>query len=237
MKSKLKINAILILALLFGLAAAWGVTNYLQKVKDDYRISSDFKKVVLASTNIPAKTTITQEMIQIKELPEEYIHESAALDIKDVTGKIATRDIRSGEQVLKDRFSSKGDVKQGLAYIIDEGRRATTIAVDSVSGLSGLLIPGDKVDAWSTIKTDDGVFTRMVVQNILVLAVNEKLFDGENRETVGETPQTVTLAVTPHEARSLILAAEAGSVRLALRAPGDSAKVDLPALRHTSLTQ
>ncbi len=237
MKAKPRINAILVLALVFGLAAAWGVTNYLQKIKEDYRVSSDFKTVVVAATNIPAKTTIKPEMLQIRELPREYIHKSAVPDIQDVSGKIATRDIRSGEQVLKDRFSPKGDVKQGLAHIIEEGRRATTIAVDSVSGLSGLLMPGDRVDVWSTVKTDDGVFTRMVVQNILVLAVNEKLYDGESRETVKEVPQTVTLAVTPTEARSLILAAEAGSVRLALRAPGDATKVDLPAQRHTSLTQ
>jgi pilus assembly protein CpaB len=136
-----------------------------------------------------------------------------------------------------------------LAYIVPEGHRAFAVEVDKVVTAGGLVRPGDRVDLVAVL---DVVYkdvlldkeykeTRVITigQNIEVLAVEQKLENrivgegGAEQGTPVNQPGTqpgatvVTLALTPQQAQEFFLADDKGSIRLAVRGPGDAAVADI----------
>jgi len=237
-----KANLFLILAVLSGLVAAYGVYAYLRGLQAAYRSAGDFKPVVVAREKISPQTRITEKMIEVKEVPARYIHEQAIARREEVLGQLANTVIYPGEQVLKTKIAGSKDPSQGFAFLVNSGKRATTIAVNDVSGVAGLLRPGDRVDVVGTVDVPSGnakaTVASLLIQNVTVLAVNQSadLNPVKNNNKSVQT-QTVTLEVTPQQAQTLILAAERGSVRLLLRAPGDAAEVALPSTRLEHLVR
>ncbi|HHY06818.1 MAG TPA: Flp pilus assembly protein CpaB, partial [Clostridia bacterium] len=131
------------------------------------------------------------------------------------------------EPLLTSKLATPGEVKNGLAYLVPVGKRAISIAVNEVSGLAGLLQPGDRVDVAAIMSFPDGrggeeVSALIVVQNIPILAVGKQM-DEKGKKIGSESGEqkTITLAVTIKEAQALLLAGQKGSLRLLLRSPVD----------------
>jgi pilus assembly protein CpaB len=135
-----------------------------------------------------------------------------------------------------------------LAFIVPEGHRAMAVTVDKVVSAGGLLRPGDHVDLLAVLQVTSigqgGVaegLTRSVtlVQNLEVLAVEQALEDieqgAEGQALSQPSAQVVTLAVTPSDAQSIFLAEMEGTIRLAVRAPGDDTIEVLPATAFFSV--
>lgn len=235
-------NLFLVLAVLSGLAAAYGVYAYLRGLQETYRAAGDFRPVVVAREKIAPQTQITEKMIGVEEVPVRYVHEQAATRKEDVLGRFAGAVIYPGEQILKTRIAAAKDPAQGFAFLVSSGKRAATIAVNEVTGVAGLLRPGDRVDIVGTADVPAGnakvTVTSLLVQNVTVLAVNQTAEASQVKS--GGKPvqtQTVTLEVTPQQAQVLVLAAERGSLHLLLRAPGDGAEVALPSARLEHLVR
>lgn len=227
---------IFILALVFGLLAAFGTFKYLDHLKDTYRVSGNYARVAVATTNIPARTPIQEQMLNFVEMPVEYITAGAIVDPKDAVGKLARTDIYPDEQLLQTKLVSREDPASGLAGKVTPGKRAVTVAVNQVSALAGMVIPGDKVDVAVTFDTQDSSaqsLTSTIIQNIPVLAVDSSI--GPTQKT--EPPGTITLLVTPTQAQELILGTERGSIRLILRSPDDEQAPHVPAARINSLVR
>ncbi len=239
MKNKL----ILIMALIAGLAAAGGVYLYLENLKQKYEISGDFIKVVTASQRIPAKTRITERMIELEDVPAKYINNRAVVDTKEVVGKIARMDILPGEQVLRDRVAGEKDAFDNLSFMLQQGKRAVTIAVNEVSGLAGLLRPGDRVDVLGTFDLQGAVgqekhsITTFLIQNVVVLSVDQNTIpsSGSNNQDNSTPARTITLSVTPEQAQPLVLCSEKGTLRLVLRPAADRELVTLPSIKMDQL--
>ncbi len=226
---------ILLLALAFGLAAAYGTYQYIQSMENRYKASEKYAPVAVARVMIPARQVITDQMVGFTEMPANYVGPGVLGKPADVVGKIARSDIHPGEQILKSKISNPGDPGDGLAMLIESGRRALTVAVNEVTGVAGLLKPGDHVDVLGTVTVGKETITSTLVQDIKVLAVN--------RSTVGQGDSkqaqagTITLSVNPSEAQHITLAAEKGSIRLILRTPSDGAKISIPSTNMNHLTR
>ncbi|KUK83720.1 MAG: Flp pilus assembly protein CpaB [Pelotomaculum thermopropionicum] len=239
MKNKL----ILIMAVIAGLAAAGGAYLYLENLKQTYETSGDFIKVVTASQRIPAKTRITARMIELEDIPSKYINNRAAVDTKEVIGKIAKMDILPGEQVLRDRVAGDRDALNDLSLMLQQGKRAVTIPVNEVSGLAGLLRPGDRVDVLGTFDLQGAVgqgkysITTLLIQNVDVLSVDQNTIpsSGSNNQKDPVPARTITLSVTPEQAQPLVLCSEKGALRLILRPAADREPVTLPSIKMDQL--
>jgi pilus assembly protein CpaB len=120
---------------------------------------------------------------------------------------------------------------------IPEGYQVFAVKVDPESSLSGLVLPGDKVDVLVFIKADSEARsgrkvtmdlvkqtgTRTILRNVSVFAVNDRI--GRNvdeEETI--VAKTVSLLVKPDESERLLLAKQLGTIHLALRKPGDESE-------------
>ena len=99
-----------------------------------------------------------------------------------------------------------------LAAIIPEGKRAITVAVNDVVGVSGFILPGSRVD----IIASEGGQPKTILQNIKVLAVGQSVSQEKNDPV---QVSVVTLEVDPIQAEII---SNAQGLRLTLRNPVDS---------------
>lgn len=205
--------------------------------------------VVTAKQDIPARTEIKADMLQLTRVPSNALLGGAFSSTDLVQGRIARIPIYKGEQLVQDKLAAdKTDL--GLSYIVPEGTRAMGVKVDKVIGAGGLIRPGDRVDLVAVVDvkyTDvitDKEFTETrsftIAQNVSVLAVEQKL---ENQPPVSvskdskstadqnalvEQPEAqpdgtvVTIALLPDTVQKVLLAEEKGKIRLTVRAPGDN---------------
>lgn len=227
---KKRINIILVLAIIFGLAAAWGTFQYLEHMKNTYKSSAKFVTVAVAREKIPARQAITEQMIEFKDLPANYVNPDAITDKAQVVNQLSKSEIYPGEQVLKSNIILPNDPSGGLAMMVEPGRRAATIAVDSVAGVAGLLKPGDRIDALVMLDGVQGqpaTIASTFIQNIRILAINNIGGTSEGNKPSGS--QLITLSVNPTEAQQLALASSKGSIRLLLRTPSDQGVTVIPA--------
>jgi len=126
------------------------------------------------------------------------------------------------------------EVSRTLSSKIPPEERAMSVAVDAISGVSGLLRPGDRVDILGTFpigtkdqvvtneKGEDGVgyVTMTMLQNVTLLATGQELSDvtsSENQQGRGNSYATVTVSVTVDEAELLTIAQTRGKMTLLLR--------------------
>ncbi|NPV73703.1 MAG: Flp pilus assembly protein CpaB [Pelotomaculum sp.] len=242
----MKNRLILILAVIVGLAAAGGTYVYLDNLKKSYVISGDFTRVAVARQRIPARTRITAQMIELKDIPAKYINELAAVSPEEIVGKIAKSEILPGEQILRDRLAQGSSATDGLAFMLQPGKRAVTVAVNEVSGLAGLIKPGDRVDVVGTFDLqgapgqEKSSITSILIQDVDVLSTDQATIplqeNGQNGKK--EAPaRTVTLSVTPEQAQPLVLCSEKGTIRLILRPATDHEILAIPSIRMNQLVR
>jgi pilus assembly protein CpaB len=158
-------------------------------------------------------------------------------------GKVSKSEIVAGEQILNGKLVSAGDADSGeLAYAIEPGMRAVSIAVDNMTGLSGMLKPEDRVDIISDYDRKDASgntisYTTLVAENVTILSVDSVLAkEGKEPSEDGASPySTITLQVTPKQAMSLSLSEYKGHLRAVLRSPLDDGKTGLPSVTLDSI--
>lgn len=219
------------IAVVCGIAAVLLSYQYLQDIKSRYR-PDDLVQVVKARQAISKDSLITKKQVELDSLPAKFVHPDSINDLKLVVGKTAITDIAAGEEILKQRLVSVNEKSDRLAYSIPVSKRAVSIPIDSISGVSGYIKAGDRVDiivtadiAMGDTAGNTNAFSVLSLQDIEVLAV------GENPELLNkksaEGAKSITLAVSIKEAQPLILGSERGNLRLLLRPPVDKSKTSL----------
>lgn len=225
------------LAIICGVLAAGLFYLYIQDVKQQYR-PDDLITVIKARTDVKRDSIVTEEMLQAIELPGKYAHPDAVQKRQDIVGKIAGSDISAGEIILKQKLVEQDNSTDRMAYRVPQSKRAVAIGIDSISGVAGYIKEGDRVDVFATLDVADSsgsreeeTYTVLTLQNIEVLAVGSSF----GQSGGDEGGKTLTLAVSPEEASSLILASERGAVRMALRSPVDHTLTTVPPLQLPGL--
>ena len=226
------------IAILCGLIASGLFYVFLLQVEEQYR-PDDLVTVVKAAHPIAADEIIRLEQLMTTEVPAKYAHPNGVRDTAQVVGKISTSDIAAGEEIIKEKLVGEKEKVGRLAYKVPLNKRAVAISINETSAVSFNVQPGDHVDVMVTLDIGDAAggdaaATLFVLQDIEVLSVGAKgIAAGE--ENTGA--KTLTLAVTPEQARPLVLASERGSIRLLLRSPVDNSQYILPAFRMNNFIQ
>ncbi len=147
---------------------------------------------------------------------------------KVVIGGVLRMPLKAGEFLSSAAFVRAGD-SAFLAAVLKPGTRATTIAIDAVSGSAGLIRPGNQVDIILANNPESRSYgeagqyqARTLLSNVRVIAINrqvESLATSQAKE--GALPEssegTATLEVTPKQAEMLSLARGMGQLSLSLR--------------------
>lgn len=105
-----------------------------------------------------------------------------------------------------------------LSSIVKPKMRAITVRVNDVAGVAGFLLPGNRVDVLATRMEDRRAITSTLLQNIRVLAVDQKATTAKDEPIV---VRAVTLEALLAQAALLASATEEGNIQLVLRNPED----------------
>lgn len=240
-----------LIALVAALVVALGVYLFLKEIGKPQETPRT--AVIVAAVDIPENTKITAEMIVTQEVATEALLPSHIIDPQKVVGMVVSSDIYAGEQIVSNRLVRVGaevDESKTLAYKVDDGMRAVTISVNGVTGLAGMIRPGNRVDLiisytydreveedtdadldaaeisasdkGSEPETESVQASRLLLQNVQVLAVGSVLSrDGT------EDYATVTLQLSPEDAVTLSYAEFTCSIRLILRSALDNEITDV----------
>lgn len=233
----------LMLALICALIASVIVYRIVQEKSKPQLVAIPKTTVVYAKTAISARTTISAEQLELRQIPKEAVGTDSALALQDVIGLITKSEILPGEQLNLNRLVRKGD-PVGLSFLIPSGMRAITIAVNEVVGVAGFIKPGERVDIIETLESgSSGSISWTVLQDVEVLAVSQDMVSPARDVKVGlaskqadpKVGTSVTIAVTPLQAQKVALAGEKGVLRLTLRPVLKEAELLIPPVREYNL--
>ena len=227
MQNRLKIA--LVIAVFFGFIAAYGIYNYLgQRDKDNEALRAANQEILVAAQDIPPGTTITDEVIKkgmIKPMPwpKSSIPAGAFSSPQQIVGKVNRVKILANEPLLESRLAGEG---AGLTVRLEAGKRALAVRVDEIIGVSGFIVPDDRVDIILTTAPlgaqQDAKVSKIVLQNKRVLSVAQST---EQKDGKPQLARSITLELSPEEAEKLTLASSEGQIVLALRGLGDEAEI------------
>jgi len=193
-------------------------------------------KVVTAKTSIPERTLIKEEMLSLTTMPSNKVPNGALMRTTDLVGRPSKVAIGAGEVITTQKvFASIMDM--GLSGRIPPECRAITVGISDVTGVAGFAQPGDYVDVMlvSSQVENNKVVSEMILQNVLLLAINKQVENGGNAPTQNNTnakgqnatvtgqpkvtgnPAMATMALLPEDALKLAAKAQLGQIYLVLR--------------------
>jgi pilus assembly protein CpaB len=213
-----------VLALVFGGSAAVGVRQYIVR---NSAPQVETLSVVVAASGMPRGMQVSPALIKKVAYPKQLVPEGAILKVEDAEGRSTFTALAKDEPLLDSKLSPKG--YRGLASLIPAGMRAFTIStVNIAAGVAGFILPGNKVDVLLTVANTGsndqtgGGSTTTLLQNVEILAVDQKVeAPAENKVDTKEL-RSVTLLVTPDQAAKLDLGQNKGTLHLTLRNPEDT---------------
>ena len=218
---------VVLLALLFGGSAALGVNSFLRQ-SGAAPPAPDTVPVVVAAEDIARFAALTPDVLVVRNFPKELVPPGGLNSIQEVVDRVTLVSLGRGETVIADKISAKG-TGRGMGAVIPKGMRAFTINTPNVaSHVAGFILPGSKVDVLLTVKTNNGpmdttggTITTTLLQNMEILAVDQRVeAPSANKLDVKEL-RSVTLLVTPDQAAKLDMGQNAGTLHLTLRNPED----------------
>ncbi len=205
------------IALLLSLLAAWVANRWIQgRAVPDAAMS-----VVVAAVEIPFGVKIEESQIKLIAWPGNSAPPQGAYSSKEqVINKVAMNKFYPDEIITEKRISEYLGGST-LSALITKEYRAVSVRVDDVVGVSGFILPGNKIDILST-KMDRSInkaTTQTLLQNIKVLAVDPEASQEKEKPAI---VRAVTLELRPDQAEIMVQAMQEGTIQLTLRNPLDS---------------
>ncbi len=223
------------LAILLGLFAAMSTERWLAGQTPEPLPEADMASVVVARVDLPVASELDGRKLELVPWPAQHLPPDSLRDLAQAEGRVLRRPLVAGEPVLTSALLEQG-ARGGLTGLLDMSKRAMSVKVDAVVGVAGFVRPGASVDVIATLRRLDRKalpFSKIILQDVRVLAVDQKLEEARNGEP--ELVNVVTLEVEPQQAEQLTYAAHEGRLQLALRNPADEQKVDTRAVSVVDL--
>jgi pilus assembly protein CpaB len=203
------------------------------------------QNVVIATHAIELSTLITEDDIEVLEVPVDIVPEFAFTERNQVVGKITLTDVAPGEIILGNRVTDPNEIANNgrIALVLAEDKVLMAYpAGDLMSGLD-VLKPGDHVDFLYTmplpinretgflpgteetrpyiVGVDEGEQLEPVTFNLLQnVTISALVFNYDEEGNPTGAPRALLLTVNPQDALVLKYMKDAGAVvDLVLRAP------------------
>ncbi len=247
-----KSRVLIVAAGAFAVIAAVLVFVALQsRANDGTGNSAGLVPVVVAAHDLLTNTTLTGDTLKVQLIPQGVALSGAYGRTDALVGQVTRYPVSQGQQVTESLLGAAAVPNDDdISYALPPGRRAVAVEVSEVTGVGGLLLPGNRVDVIGVFGENAAGAAKAVtlLQNVVVLAVGQEAqrpapqpapgTDASNTASAQQDAErqpdarTVTLAVGPADAQLLALAQENGKVWLSLRPAGD---VDTPLLGEQRL--
>ena len=139
--------------------------------------------VVVAKQDIAPKTIIKESMVEVREVPASMVSDDAVREVSDIINKPAKVEILK-DDIISTRKVLMDITMAGFTGDIPPECRAISIAITDVTGVAGFAKPGDYVDVMLIAKGEEKMTGRIVLQDVLLLAINKTV--EQKQKAVGD---------------------------------------------------
>ena len=236
--------AVLIVSVILGVFATFLIHLYM-KSRIEAISGGELVPIVFAAEDIPSGANITEDMLAIRKVPKAYIHfQAIENNYKSfILSQKTCVDIKKGDAVLwTDIYIEE---TASLEQKLKPSERAIAVHIDDVSGINGLIKPGNRVDVLVSFSPPSKDFqsvkfvTKVLLQDVDVLAVGSEMASREysfernipskkKGLTEGiaaphsfEKASVITLKLSLRDAAALAVAEQKGTIKLVLRSSED----------------
>jgi len=233
--TRVRVFAVLVIALTCGGALAYGTYNYLQNVPVK-TVTMPTRPVVVAAADLRLGTELRADDLKIVQWPSSSVPEGSFGASAEIAGRGLIAPVVKNEVFLPSKLAPK-EAGAGLPPVIPAGMRAVSVRVNEVIGVAGYVLPGTRVDVVATASPTDAradITSKVVLANVQVLAAGTRIDDTADKNKPVQTT-VVTLLVTPDQAERLALASTEGKIQLALRNPLDLGAPETSGIRTAGL--
>ena len=182
---------------------------------------------VVAAADINFGEKITPEKVKVVDWPANTLPQGSFQRLEELTmgaGRTAMRPIVANE-ILTEKSLATGANRLSTAQLLGPQMRAISVPVNEVSGVAGLIFPGDRVDVFMTRQPEEALpYSELLAQGARVLAVGVDMNVGKEKP---ELVKSATIEVTPLQAQKIALAVTVGQLSLALRHFTDESRTRL----------
>jgi pilus assembly protein CpaB len=215
------------LAVLLGLFVVFLANSFfsgVEKQKERQAEQAQLVQVLVASQPLTFGAMLTPQNTKLVGWPAGSLPEGAFRTAIGVVNnpkgpRVALRPMVVGEPILASNISG-ADGRASISALLPDGMRAVAVGIDAISGVGGMVSPGDVVDVLVTREmggqdaSDKDQMTDIVLEKIRVIAIDQI---ADNKATDPKVAKTATLEVDAVGAQMIALAQEVGTVSLALR--------------------
>ncbi|MDD2659480.1 MAG: Flp pilus assembly protein CpaB [Methylococcales bacterium] len=211
----------LVIALLLAFLAAWVANRWIQ----GKGVSGKATPVVVAAVEIPFGVKLEDAQLKVIDWPENSAPKGSFSSKDKVAGKITMNKFYPDEILTEQRISEYLGGST-LSALITKEYRAVSVPVNEVVGVSGFILPGNRVDILATKmdRATNQATTRTLLQNIKVLAVDQEASQEKEKPAI---VKAVTLELKPEQAEIIVKAMQEGTIQLTLRNPLDNQLADI----------
>lgn len=231
-------------ALVSGMAGVLLVHFYLKNERDKIMDGMAPVEAAIASGDLSEGTVLQEGDIDKKAFPLNFFHEKGVRysDFTVIRGHALKYPVKKGELFLWSGIRGN-KLAEGLSEKIINGKRGIALSVDDVTGISGLIQPGNHIDILGTFasgipigdkqEVKPGEATVMLLQNVPVIAAGTRVADKTGGPISGDGGGgTLTVMVSPEEASLLVLAQQKGKLTMILRNDHDQGDLFRPPQGH-----
>lgn len=187
--------------------------------------------VVKVTRQIEKNTQITEDMLEIKQLPKQAVTENTITDKKKIIGKVASVQLLPEDNLVMQKFTDISSVSDKALYEMDGSEKlAISVTVDSLaSSVSGKIMPGDVVSVYGFLNETKMLSEYTDLQNVEVIGVsNSSAEELSTRNADSETdssdkviPSTVTLSVNRNQAQELVILENTSNIHIVFVGRGE----------------
>jgi pilus assembly protein CpaB len=215
----------IVLGVVFAGIAAFMTLGILTDKDEPVKVEKTTAPIVVATKEISRGEVIGIEHVKTIEWPKDTLPEGAFTKKGQAVGQLARHLIYPNDPLTQQKLLDT-NAPSVLSLLIPPGRRAISVKVNEVTGISGFIAPGSHVDVLLSVggRRDEeaGPRTRTVLQDVEVLAIAQSIEQKDNKPVV---VNTVTLNVTPRDAERITLASHEGALQMVMRNDRDSAQI------------
>jgi pilus assembly protein CpaB len=216
----------LIISLLVGAAGVYLSKKFIEEKISFYRSQMDIKEelvdIVVPKQNMVRGQVVSTQNLAVMPFPKKYLDTNVVYSSNYETsiGQRLNYDVEGGKPLLWAHLD--GGMAPTFSGKIEDGLRALTVPVDEINSVSGFLQPNDNVDLFITYnEKDKGQVIYPFMQNLHILATGVKTTTDKTGRASQVHYNTITVQVTPEDAKKIVLAQVVGKITATLRHPED----------------
>ena len=136
----------------------------------------EYRQVAVAASDVPRGQLIDADRVKVVDWPAHAVPEGAISDPGRIFGKVARIALLANEPITENKLA-KNRSSSLLSMLLPKGRRAMSVKVNEVTGISGFIGSGSHVDVLMSVRErdDESAKSKIILQGFVVLVIDQLL--------------------------------------------------------------